>query len=175
MQKFIDKIFVPIILPIILVPVTLYMTEYLDLKLINNFFSESTNKFIKFFSKEFYLWQIIISGLLIFSFIKIFPYIFKPKSKQEIKMINAISKSPHYHRAILGGQYTFNCKFKLSVKNEEYVFDSFIPYCETCPNGPVRMSSFAYGSYRCNCGSHLEYNYIKDIQSRIITEVERLE
>ncbi|MCT4321802.1 hypothetical protein [Elizabethkingia anophelis] len=175
MQKFIEKIFIPIILPILLVPVTLYLNEFLDVKLINKFFSESTNKFVKFFSKEFYLWQIIISGIIIFTIIKLYPFVFKPKSKQEIKMIKAIRKSPQYHIAILGGQYTFNCKFKLSVKDEEYVFDSFIPYCETCSNGPVRMSSYAYGSYRCNCGSHLEYNYIKDIQSRIITEVEKLE
>lgn len=90
-------------------------------------------------------------------------------------MLKAIKKSFNFHNAVFSTGDKFTIKFKLSVLDENYVFDKLIPYCTNCSSSPIMMSKYGYGDYICNCGKSLDYDHIKFIRSRILTDVEKFE
>ena len=176
MKKFFDDIFKPYIFPIIILIAGAYLKTGDNLKSVTNFFLDSSNGFIKFFSNQFYLWEVILYAIIIFLFSKSYGLIFKSKSKKEKKMLKAIKKYPsNYNAEINGTSDNFVFKYSISVKNEEYKIENLRPYCSNCTEKPIRMSTFAYGDFKCNCGKEIDYRLCKDVKSRIITDLEDIE
>ena len=175
MKKFNEEFLRPFLFPIFLAFLTVFFREAVDFKPIIEFFGGSSNKAISFFNTQLYLWQIILFTLIIYLLTKIYSLIFKSKSKDERIKLKAINRAPKDHIANFNNGYSFYIKYKLSVQDKDYHFDSFIPYCNTNHDAPVRMSTYALGDYKCNCQIVLEYSQIKDIKSRIITTVENFE
>lgn len=176
MKSFIDNIFKPYLFPLLLLIFGAYLKVGDNLKSVGEFFSNSTNSFIKFFSYQFYLWEVIFYLVVIFILRKIFKLIFQSKSKKERQMLKAIKKVPKDFPVKINGttdEYVF--KYKATVENEEYYFESIVPYCQNCSNSSIRMTKKYLGDYRCNCGKEVDYQVIQDVKSRIITVLEENE
>ena len=106
MKSFIDNIFKPYLFPLLLLIFGAYLKVGDNLKSVGEFFSNSTNSFIKFFSYQFYLWEVIFYLVVIFILRKIFKLIFQSKSKKERQMLKAIKTDfPH---GVIQGWYLHN-------------------------------------------------------------------
>nr|WP_321230748.1 hypothetical protein [uncultured Psychroserpens sp.] len=176
MKKFLDKIFKPYIFPVIILIIGAYLKIADNLNAVTEYFLESSSNFIKFFSYQFYLWEVILYLIIIFLFSKIYKLVFKSKSKKEKLMLKAIKKYPlNYIATITGTSDKFSFKYSLSVENEVYKITDFRPYCPNCNDKPIRMSTYGYSDFKCNCGKMVDYRLCKDIKSHIVTDLEDLE
>lgn len=176
MKKFLDDGFKPYLFPVILAFLTVFFRESLDFKPITKFFSSSsTSNFLNFFSAELYVWQIIISGSIIYLSLKVFNRIFNSKTKEERKKLNAIKNYPPIFNVTTEKNEKIQIKFKLKVLDDDYTFEKFIPYCQNCDPEFRRMSRHGYTEFRCNCGTFINHILTRDIKSAIITSVEKYE
>lgn len=176
MKNFFDNVFKPYIFPILLLILGAYIKVGDNLKSIGDFFSNSTNSFIKFFSYQFYLWEVILYLVVIFILRRIYKLLFKSKSKKERKMLKAIKKvSENFPVTINGTPDKYLFKFKAVVNNEEYHIEKLTPYCMNCSDSPIRMTEKYPAGNRCNCGKEIDYRIKQDVESRIITVLEENE
>lgn len=176
MKQFFEKIFKPYIFPIIILIIGAYLKTGENLNSITAYFLKSSNGFIRFFSHQFYLWEVILYLIIIFTVSKFYKLIYKSKSSKEKKMLKAIKQYPtSYIAQIKGTSDEFIFKYSLSVENEKYQINDLRPYCSNCTDKSIRMSTFAYSDFKCNCGKEIDYRLCKDIKSRIITDLEDLE
>ena len=177
MKSFLEKVFKPYIFPLIILIIGAYLKAGENLKSVSSFFSNSSNSFFKFLSRQFFLWEVILYLIVVFLFIRFYKLIFKHKSKKEKRMQKAIKKIPHEHNVSIKqstDKYLF--KFEPKVINEKYFIDNFRPYCQNCSAVPLRMSIYGgYSEFRCNCGRIVGFNLCQDVKSRIITALEALE
>ncbi|RCW23126.1 hypothetical protein DFO77_1492 [Marinilabilia salmonicolor] len=128
MTNFFDNVFKPYIFPILLLIFGAYIKVGDNLKSIGEFFSNSTNSFINFFSYQFYLWEVILYLVVIFILRRIYKLLFKSNSKKERQMIKAIKRVPTNFPVTISGtpdEYLF--KFKAIVNKEEYHIEKLIP------------------------------------------------
>ncbi len=176
MKKFLDNVFKPYLFPLIILIIGAYLKAGENLSGVTNFFSESTNSFIKFFSRQFYVWEVILYFLLVFILIRAYRLVFKGKSKKEKSMIRATKRIPHEMKFHINGtNFKFLFKYDPKVIDEEYFIDNLRPYCMNCSPNPLRMTERGYGDFRCNCGKEVDYNLKRDVESRIITALEQAE
>ena len=162
------------VFPIFLGFLTVYFREVLNFKPINQFFSGNSNKVIEFFNSQLHLWQIILYGIAVYIISRIYSAIFRSKSKEERKMLRAIRRSPKEHITTYTDGKLLS-KFKLTVKDEEYIFEKFSVYCCNCSVSPIKMSRYAFTDFRCSCGVQIDGTIGNDIKSAIITHVESKE
>jgi hypothetical protein len=80
MKPFLNNIFKPYIFPVLLLIFGAYIKLGDNLKTVGEFFLNSKNSFIKFFSYQFFLWEIILYLIVIFILGKLYKLIFKSKS-----------------------------------------------------------------------------------------------
>ncbi|WP_080779565.1 hypothetical protein [Chryseobacterium phocaeense] len=175
MKKFLDEVFKPYFFATFLIILAAYLKIDENIKSLTNWFSDNTNSFINFFSRQLSLWQIIICFGIAYLISRIYKSFASKNSKQERKMLKAIKVFPKYHEANFDTGDRFLIKFKLSVLDEEYIFDKLTPYCSNCNPSPIMMSKYGYGDFICSCGRNLNYEHLKHIKSRILTEVEKRE
>ncbi|MEN2402597.1 hypothetical protein GKZ90_0022600 [Flavobacterium sp. MC2016-06] len=176
MKTFFEKIFKPYIFPIIILIIGAYLKTGENLNVITDYFLQSSNSFIKFFGRQFYLWEVIFYLIIIFIISKVYKLIFNSKSSMEKKMLKAIKKYPlRYNVTITGTTDEFVFKYSLLVENEKYRINDLRPYCSNCSEKSIRMATFSYGDFKCNCGKYIDYRLCQDIKSRIITDLEELE
>ena len=176
MKKFIDNVFKPYLFPMIILIIGAYLKAGENFSGVTKFFSESTNNFIKFFSRQFYVWEVILYFLVVFIIIRLYRFVFKRKSKKEKSMVKSIKRIPHEREFHINGTNNkFLFKFDPKVIDEEYSIDNLRPYCMNCSPIPLRMTEGGYGHFRCNCGKEVEYQLIRDVESRIITALEQNE
>ncbi|RNA61484.1 hypothetical protein D1631_05825 [Chryseobacterium nematophagum] len=107
MKKFLNEVFKPYLFPVVLSFLAVFFRESLDFEPIKEFFSSSSSSFLKFFSVELYLWQIIIYGIAIYLILKMYSLIFESRSKKERKMLRAIRRAPKEHRAFFENKSIF--------------------------------------------------------------------
>ena len=175
MEKFLDKVFKPYIFPIILLIAGAFLKASENLKGVSSFFSESTNNFIKFFSTELYLWEMILYILLFFILAGAYKMIFKRKTAKERAMLKAVKKIPaDFPVNINGSHQKFIFRHNIIV-GKEYYIKNLRPYCLNCTEKPLRMTEIGYGDYRCNCGEEVGYRLSEDVKSRILTVLEENE
>ncbi|MCR9172897.1 MAG: hypothetical protein NXI10_10410 [bacterium] len=173
MKNFIDNIFKPFIFPLILLILGALLNAGENLSSVTSFFAESSNKFLKFFDHQFYLWEIILylSAILILS--RVIRLIQGSRSSKEKLMLRTLERMPNEKPITINGtNYRFVFKYKARVSNEEYIIDKLHPYCHNCQELPVRMTSVGYGDFRCNCGKEINYDLCRDVESRIVSELE---
>ena len=174
MKNFFDNVFKPYLFPVIILFGGAYLKAGENLKTVTEFFSKSSNGFIKFFSSHLFLWEVLIYLLIAYLFIKVGKRIIKPKSKRERKMLRAIRRTPHEYQVTFNGspdRYLF--KFEPIVSDGDYFLDNFRPYCQNCNPSPVRMSvNGGYDEFRCNCGRIIGFTLCQDVRSRITTMIE---
>jgi hypothetical protein len=175
MKKFLDNVFKPYLFPLIVLIIGAYLKAGKNLSGLTNFFSESSNSFIKFFSRQFYVWEVILYFLVVFILIRLYRLIFKRKSNKENKMIKATKRILHEMECHINGTDKFLFKYDPKVIDEEYFIDNLRPYCMNCSPSPLRMTKRGYGDFRCNCGKKVDYRLKKDVESRIITALEENE
>ncbi|WP_185290288.1 hypothetical protein [Chryseobacterium lactis] len=175
MKKFFDEVFKPYVFATFLIILAAFLKIDKNINGLTEWFSQSTNSFINFFSRQLFLWQIILCFGIAYLISCLYKIFVTSTTKEERKMLRAIKKSSNYHNAEFDNGDNYQIRFKLSVKDEEYVFDKFAPYCKNCSHSPILMSSYALGDFTCNCGRYLKYEHTKHIKSRIITEVEKFE
>ena len=173
MKKFLDNVFKPYIFPFIILIIGVYLKAGENFSAVTKFFSESTNGFINFFSGQLYVWEIILYLSATFIFLKLYKYIFRRKSKKERKMHKALKRVNHekeFHITNTTDKFLF--KFDPKVIDEEYFIDNLRPYCMNCSQSSLRMTKRGYGDFRCNCGKEVDYQLKRDVESRIINELE---
>lgn len=176
MKNFIDNVFKPYIFPILLLIFGAYIKVGDNLKSVGEFFSNSTNSFIKFFSYQFYLWEVIFYLVVIFILRRLYKSIFQSRSKKERQMLKAIKRvSTDFPVTISGTPDKYLFKFKAIVKNEEFHIEKLIPYCTNCTEYAIRMTEKYPAGNRCNCGKEIDYRIKQDVESRIITVLEENE
>lgn len=176
MKKFLDHVFKPYIFPIVILIIGVYLKTGENLKSVTSFFSNSTNSFIKFFSNQFYLWEVILYLLVVFLVLKTYRLIFKKKSKKERAMLHAIKKVPHdFPVTIIGTADKYIFKFDPIVEGDAYQIYNLRPYCLNCSPKPIRMTEVRFGDFRCNCGKEIDFSVCQDVKSRIITVLEENE
>jgi hypothetical protein len=90
-------------------------------------------------------------------------------------MLRAIKRSPDTSFFDVDGKHKYKIKFKATVKKEEYEIESMTAYCNNCSSDFIRMTKEYFGDFSCNCGRKLEYKLLRDIESRIITDIEKNE
>jgi len=163
------------VFPVFIGFLTVYFREALDFKVITHYLGNSSSKFINFFNSQLYLWQIILYGTVIYFFAKLYSILFISRSKQERRKLNAIKSYPPLFKVKTADSENYHVKFKLSVKDDDYFFEDFKPYCENCQEQPMRMTTYAFTDFRCSCGRQLNHTIIRDIKSFILTEVEKYE
>lgn len=176
MKNFLDDVFKPYLYPLIILIIGVYLKVGENLSSVTNFFSESTNGFINFFSKQFYIWEVILCFLVGFIILKLYKYFFKRKSKRERIMTKAINRIDHereFH--IINTTDKFLFKFEPKVINEKYFIDDLRPYCINCSQSSLRMTKRGYGDFRCNCGKEVGYQLKRDVETRIINDLEKNE
>lgn len=174
MKKFFDEFFKPYLFAAFLIVLGSYLKVDKYLNALTSIFSDSTNSFINFFSKEISLWQIIIYFVFAYVVSRIYKILVLPTSKEERRMYRAIRKYPTTYNVTVGND-KYESRYKITVVDGEYFFDKFVLYCENCSEEPIRMSKYALTEFRCNCGRQINHNLTRDIKSRILTEVEKLE
>lgn len=176
MKKFLDNIFKPYLFPLIILIIGAYLKAGENLSGVTNFFYENTNYFIKFFSRQFYVWEVILYYLVVFILIRLYRFVFKIKSKKEKSMVKATKRIPHEMEfQIIGTNDKFLFKYDPKVIDEEYFIDNLRPYCLNCSPSSLRMTERGYGEFRCNCGKEVDYYLKRDVESRIITVLEQNE
>ncbi|MFY0604801.1 MAG: hypothetical protein JXQ93_12755 [Flavobacteriaceae bacterium] len=176
MKKFLDKIFKPYIFPIILLIAGAFLKTGENLKGVTSFFSDSTNKFIRFFSTELYLWEIILYLIVFFILVGLYKLTFKQKTSKERKMLRAIKRTPkEFPVQVNGSDRKFIFKFEPTIGSKGYYIKNLWPYCLNCTPKPLRMTEFGYGDFRCNCGEEIDFRLSEDVKSRIITVLEENE
>lgn len=174
MKKFFDNIFKPYIFPIIILIIGAFLKTADNLKSVTLFFKDSTSKFLNFFNSQFYLWEVILYLIVIYIIRFIYNFFFNKISKKERIMLKAIKKSPDFTLIQVDNHHKFKVKFKASVKDENYKI-VMTPYCNNCSNDFIRMTEGYLADFTCNCGSKLEYKVLRDVESRIITDLEKNE
>ena len=88
-------------------------------------------------------------------------------------MSRSINRHGGEHKAIINGtddKYVF--KYKANIRDEEYHIQNLTPYCCNCTNLPLRMTSVGFGDFKCNCEKEIGYQLCRDVESRIITNLE---
>ncbi|MFP3598646.1 hypothetical protein [Chryseobacterium sp. SIMBA_029] len=163
------------VFPVFIGFLTVYFREALDFKVITEFLGNNSSKFANFFNSQLYLWQIILYGSLIYFLAKLYSKIFNSRSKEERRKANAIKSYPPVFKVKTVDNENYHIKFKLNVRDEDYVFDKFIPYCENCQSEPMRMTRYNLTEFRCSCRRQLDHTIVRDIKSHIKTEVEKYE
>lgn len=173
MKKFFDNIFKPYIFPIIILIIGAFIRTSENLKSITIFFKNSTSKFLNIFNTQFYLWEVILYLIIIFILQFIYKIIFNKHTKKERRMLKAIKNSPDFILIDVDGKSKYKIKFKASVNNEEYEIVNMIAYCNNCREDFLRMTKEYFGDFSCNCGRKLEYKLLRDVESKIITDLEK--
>ena len=175
MKKFFDNIFKPYIFPIIILILGAFIKTSQNLNDVTLFFKNSTSKFLNFFNSQFYLWEVIFYLIIIYIFRFLFKLIFRKHNKKERQMLKAIAKSPDFTLIDVDNKHKYKIKFKAIVKNEEYEIENMVAYCNNCSGDFIRMTKKYFGDFTCNCGRTLTYKIQQDVESRIITDIEKNE
>ncbi|MBE7649090.1 hypothetical protein J2Q11_00130 [Tenacibaculum finnmarkense genomovar finnmarkense] len=169
------EIFKTYIFPIILLLIGAYIKAGENLKSITDYFSNSTSKLLNLLDYQFHLWQIIVF-IVLFSILKV---AIRKKSinetKREKKMKKSIKKIGDEHLVYINNSTdSFLFKFNAKVKNERYKILDLRPYCKN-NHELILMTELCYGEYKCNCGKEINHNLFKDVESGIITSLEKNE
>jgi hypothetical protein len=173
MKKFFDNFFKPYLFPILLLVIGAYIKTAENLSFITKFFSENSSKFLNLFSYQFYLWELILYLVGMFVLLRIYKYFFKRQTRRQRVMLKALKGiSTEKPINIIGTADKFIFKFRPTVEDENYAINDLYPYCQNCTNHPIRMTEFGYGDFRCNCGKQVDYRLCRDVESRIISEIE---
>jgi hypothetical protein len=173
MKKFFDNIFKPYLFPVILLVVGAYIKTAENLDFITKYFSDTSNKFLNFFNHQFYLWELIFYIAIMFFLLRLYRFFFKRQTRRHKLMLKAIKNiGTEKPINITGTTDKFLFKFKPIVEEETYVISELHPYCQNCSNHPIRMTEQGYGDFRCNCGKQIDYRLCRDVESRIISEIE---
>lgn len=177
MKKFFDEIFKPYLFPLIMLFIGAYVKAGENLKGITKFFSESTNSFLKIFSRQYYVWEVMLYFLIAVILIRLYRYFFNNKSKKERSMIRATKRIQHEIPIDINGTNdSFLFKFDPKVIGGQYFIDNLRPYCKNCHSKPIRMTERPYShSFRCNCGKEVSNDLVRNMKDRIITYLEENE
>lgn len=176
MKKFTDEFFKPYVFATFLIILGSYLKVDKNLEAFTDFFAENSNSFLRFLGSQVAIWQIIACGAIGYFVSYLIKRLYKSKSKEERKMLRAISKAPREFGAEFSGNIKFLAKYKLAVLDQEYVFDKFALYCNNCSEDSQKMTRYGNDSFVCSvCGTDVNYTAYRNIKTAIINSVEKFE